>query len=118
MGQSTSFNRFMRMRERVKSSLSILRECKGTHQSYLDARKRLQETKDYMRLTIAQKEYLRGMEEMAMDELYRHYLVFTYIVDDVRLAINSPEYKAAVNYQTLDSSTGAHAWLPDLALFF
>ena len=89
-----------------------------TYNDILEKRKEwLYQDIGYINLPKWAKSYISGYEQCLHDETYKQDVIFSYVIDGKRLAVNSQEYKEKVNYQTLDTNTGAHIWRHSEKLF-
>ena len=71
---------------------------------------------DYKSLPIWAKEHLRGYDLARYDAVWRE-MVFSYILDNVRVTVNSPEWHDAATERyeletkgTFDTDSGKHVW--------
>jgi hypothetical protein len=76
-------------------------------------------TDDYNRLPLYMKEYIRGYKDCKAKDIW-HKLVFSYVVNGKRLAIDTPEYKAIDYFYIYDNClhSGAYVWRKDTSKLF
>ena len=100
---------------RYKDLFGLTRSYLWSQKEYLDRRSKIQDSNSYKRLTEYNREYMRGMETMFFDNLYRYDLIFCYDYDGRRYRIDSAEYKALSPKEVCDSNTfNGHCWRKDL----
>ena len=87
-----------------------------TFAEYMKQRRKILESPDHKSLPIWAKEHLRGYDLALYDSVWGK-LVFSYILDNVRVTVNSPEWHdaAAERYKLetegiFDTDTGKHVW--------
>jgi len=116
---ATTMNRKARLLRRFQDIWSRVEVYGLSHDNYLALRKELHDSDDYRRAPVWVREYLRGYEDCWIEGVWRNKVIFSYVVDGRRLALDSPEYKAVeprVVYETA-AETGAHIWRHNGRLF-
>ena len=115
MGQYTQLNHRQTIENRYKDLFNLTRSCCLSQRSYLDRRRTIQESNAYQRLTVYNREYMRGMESMFFLRLYQDDLIFCYDYQEKRYAIDTAEYKTLSPKEVADNSTfHGHCYRKDL----
>jgi hypothetical protein len=115
MARYTQLNHKNRIKNRYHSLFSLTKAYCFSQAEYLKRRSEIQETNSYQRLTIYNREFMRGMEEIFFHELYQNDLIFCYDYQGKRYAIDSAEYKALSPKEVADNNTFCgHCYRKDL----
>jgi hypothetical protein len=111
----TQLNHKQRVVNRYKDLFGTTKAFYFSQKEYLKRRHDIQTGNSYRRLTIYNREFMRGMEEMFFANLYRYDLIHCYDYQGKRYAIDTPEYKALNPCEVSENNTfHGHCWRKDL----
>ena len=120
MARYTQLNHKTRIKQQYRDLFSRVVSFKLSHKQYLEYRSKIQSTNSYKRLTNYNRDYIRGMEELFLDQLTGHYfgqkppIVFCYDIDGVRYDTTTKEYKAISPCRVnTDHTFKGHCWKDD-----
>lgn len=115
---STAINHQERFIHRLKDIWSAAEIYGQNHDEIILERKKLiWSTPEFQRLPRWTQSYIRRYDSALYDATWCYKLVFSYEINGKRLNIDSQEYRDTVDYQTLDTSTGAHVWRKNGKIF-
>lgn len=118
MGKYTQFNHLQYVESELQSLIRRTVKYRYSQHTYLNERAKIYAENSYRRLTLQNREYIRGYERSAMRHVIEPLLVHTYMFPDGQRRSSYQQYRADYEaaldrcggYEQLDVTTGAFVW--------
>ena len=119
MSRYTQSNHKQRIVGRYKDLFILTKIRCFSQKQYLKRRSKIQQSNSYSKLTNYNREFMRGMEEIFIDNLYRNDLIFCYDYKSKRYRTDSKEYKELSPKEVADNSTFyGHCYRKNLSMHY